>query len=704
MAVADYNTYSAYSVTGLTCTDSHSNTYTAGKSVPQSTYTCSAALAIFTHYYATAPGSTTVTVTLAAGESDTNGCCIDICPIVLDGCASSQSGAATAAFGSASFGTTESLSITTTTAGSWVLVVAATNSHSGLTLTPTSLTTTITDGYDAVSGVDGFYAFGRATSATGTPGATSLGWTSSASGQELVIALEILPTTTAAIALADAGAAADQISAQITSIPVRLITAPPRPSGPPPPPIRAQILTVPQGNAAPADVAAAAETMTAGTVTVPLADQGGAADSISAGIYPADQAAAAEALAITAVSTALADQGGAAEQGTALVQLSTFDAGAAKDASQTTGLTQPDYGAAADTLTAAVTVHVTDKAAAADTLGFEPAIGASGGATRPQAMPGTSQVAVAPPGSSRWVYLGSIGTVTALKYSYTCPGGADSMTCTVMVPASYRNQAFSPGWQVKIVRGGHEIWHGKLDEPQPSAQGWNLAAIGNGMRGADFLAIYTDTWPAGQPDESINNAIGRGLPWVNPGVGTPAGAWLGQGVDSGASNITALLTLLTTRGALTWYVNSQPGGVIGDDLSVFPLPTVANRLLISTTPVPRTLGGDINTIYIRYQITADNTSASTSAAAPATYGTTSVQNAQSVAMHGVIETFIDISDVGVQTAAQAQAMGNAVLQIYVRASFAGPFVGHYGDLMNLGGTPVDPGDGSGLDRVPTHPD
>ena len=76
---------------------------------------------------------------------------------------------------------------------------------------------------------------------------------------------------------------------------------------------------------------------------------------------------------------------------------------------------------------------------------------------------------------------------------------------------------------------------------------------------------------------------------------------------------------------------------------------------------------------------------------PAVYATTSVQNAQSVAAHGVIETYIDLSDVGVQTAAAAQAVGNAVLDIYQRASFAGPFTVPYGQLLNTGGAPIDPG-------------
>jgi hypothetical protein len=305
----------------------------------------------------------------------------------------------------------------------------------------------------------------------------------------------------------------------------------------------------------------------------------------------------------------------------------------------------------------------------------------------PQALPGSSQVAVAPPGSSNWQYLGTLGAVTALTYGFVCPGGCDQMTCTVMVPAAYRTQLFNPGWKVRITRGGHQVWDGKMDEPVPTAAGWNLTAIGTGNLGTDYLAIYPGTWPAGEPDVSVNAAITRGLPWVNPGIGSPSGIWLGQEVDSGAQTITALLTLITTMGGLTWYVNSQPGGFPGDDLSVFPLPTAVNRVLVCTTPVPRTLGGDINTIFLRYQVTADNSTTG----ATATYAVTSVQDAASVAAHGVMETYLDLSSAGVMPASAAQAVGNGVLAAYVRASFAGPFTASYGQLLTTGGQPIDPG-------------
>lgn len=289
--------------------------------------------------------------------------------------------------------------------------------------------------------------------------------------------------------------------------------------------------------------------------------------------------------------------------------------------------------------------------------------------------------------SPKWRYMGSLGQMTALDYSFTCPGGCYAASWTLMVPSGYRNQMFNPGNQVRITRGGHRVWAGKLDEPVSTPSGWNFTATGDGARGADYVAYYTDTWPTSQPDESVNNAISRGMPWVNSGIGTPAGAWLGQEVDPAAQFISDLLNLVCTRGGLTWYVNSQPGGALGSSLTVFPLPTTVNRLIVSTQPVARTLGGYINTLFIRYESAADN---STTGAA-ATFATTTVQNTQSSSIHGVIEDYIDLSSAGVMTLAAAQAVGNYVLQIYQAASFAGPFTVQYGQLLTPGGQPIDPG-------------
>jgi hypothetical protein len=316
-----------------------------------------------------------------------------------------------------------------------------------------------------------------------------------------------------------------------------------------------------------------------------------------------------------------------------------------------------------------------------------------GGASTPQALPGSSQVAVAPQGSGNWQWLGTLGQVTALTYSYNYPGGCDQMTCKLMVPAAYRTQLFNPGWQVKVTRGGHQVWYGKLDEPQATASGWTLTAVGAGSLAANFVAYYSvdDTWPQDEPDEIINRAITRGLPWSNPGLNSSpyfSQFWFGQATDPGAQTVNAFLALICTRGGLAWYVNSQPGGSYGgNSLGVAPLPTVPSRLLVCTTPVSRTLGGYINSIFIRYMSVADNSTTGTAAS----YDVVLAQDTASVAAHGSLETYIDLSDVGVLSSAAAQAVGNYVLAIYQAASFAGPFTASYGQLLTMGGQPIDPG-------------
>jgi hypothetical protein len=300
-------------------------------------------------------------------------------------------------------------------------------------------------------------------------------------------------------------------------------------------------------------------------------------------------------------------------------------------------------------------------------------------------IPDASQIITFRPDLSDRRLLGHAGHVTGLVYSFTLPGGPDQLQATLECPVTQRTPAIDPGRIVQVIRGGAVVWTGKMNEPVPAPGGWGISAEGSGDFASDMLAVYTSTWPTSQPDQSINNAITRGLNWVNPGVGTPATAWYGQEVDSGAQAISDLLNLICTRGGLTWQVNPQPGGQ--NILSVYPLPAMVNRLLVCTTPVARTLSGNYNTIFVRYQVSADN---ATSGAA-AVYATTSVTNTVDVAAHEPMEAYIDLSNAGTMTGAAARAVGNYCLQVYQRATFAGPFTAAPGQLLTTGGQPVDLG-------------
>lgn len=316
---------------------------------------------------------------------------------------------------------------------------------------------------------------------------------------------------------------------------------------------------------------------------------------------------------------------------------------------------------------------------------------------------GNQAISIPRPKSARW--LGAIGHVNGLNRTYTCPGGPNTMTLQLLLPPDYRTDAIDPGRVVQIWRGASCVWEGKLDEPQAAPEGWTVTAHGAGQYGTDFAAVYT-TWNA---DDPINQAITRGMRWVNnPGIGTPAGIYLAQQQDSGSETVTAHLTLLVTGGGLIWQVTRGNASSLPASpwtLTVFPFTSDANgnplvpaqRILVSSSPVARTIAADINTMVLRYQATNDIPATGTKQPVPATFATTTVANALSVARHGPMEYFLDLSSAGVMTAAAAQAIGTNILNRYVRASFAGPFTAGPGQVFNAAGGPVDLGcDEAGL--------
>lgn len=335
-------------------------------------------------------------------------------------------------------------------------------------------------------------------------------------------------------------------------------------------------------------------------------------------------------------------------------------------------------------------------------------------------------------------YLGQIGHVSEINYTYTIPGGPNQLTCQLQVEPNYRTDALNPGRIVTAHRGGSCIWEGQLTEPVPAATGWTLTANGCGTYGANFGAWYsanlgpTKNSNGWTPDAPVDLAIARGLRWNNRGIGNPSGIYTGPLQNPGSLTITDFMNLLSTGGSLLWEL-TQPAGASswppapwevtfyqiptdqnGDPLVAGPstqtqvnllaggkwkrvdLLTSSGRrppdlMLINTSPVARTVVADYNTIILYYQTTPDKTATSTTTAAAATYATTFVDSPASVAAHGRMEYYLDISNAGAMSAAAAQAIGVNVLTKYIRANFAGSFAVVPGQLINPGGFPVDLG-------------
>lgn len=200
--VATVGYLSASSAPTVTCADSNAVAYTAGPAIFDTQY---AGAYVFSHFYSSAPGPITITVTrtVALGQA-----MLDLTPYVLTGANSVQTGAATLTFSTTTPGTVFNRSFTPTTPGSWCIVGASIgNSQSGA---PTAVNVT-TDHYfsentDVVAVAAGHFV-------TGTPSATNLGWTWASTSDYAWAALEILPLTGSATpALPDVAAAREAVT------------------------------------------------------------------------------------------------------------------------------------------------------------------------------------------------------------------------------------------------------------------------------------------------------------------------------------------------------------------------------------------------------------------------------------------------------------------------------------------------------------
>jgi hypothetical protein len=167
----------------VTCQDTNSNSYASKVSRQDSTV--ATVDAVFAFFYSSAPGAIQVKITC----SNTGTASALIAPRVLVGAAVSQTGAATATAQATSTNVTGS--ITTTTAGSVVYLVAGTGGGASHNFAPTSGTSTIllwtNPNVGDTSGV------AVSASQTGAPGAVTFGFTTSSAASFGWAAVEVLP-------------------------------------------------------------------------------------------------------------------------------------------------------------------------------------------------------------------------------------------------------------------------------------------------------------------------------------------------------------------------------------------------------------------------------------------------------------------------------------------------------------------------------
>ena len=301
--------------------------------------------------------------------------------------------------------------------------------------------------------------------------------------------------------------------------------------------------------------------------------------------------------------------------------------------------------------------------------------------------PGLTTVVSLTPSATDPRPLGQYGRLSAPTYSFTVPGGCEALSTVFWKPPRYRTSALDVGRMIRGYRGGSIVWEGYLDSPAPEDNDWKLTAHGAGGEAVQWRAINGGAWNTGMPDRVVNDAIARGLRWVNPGIGAPAGMWTGQQADEPSLSIADVLNLVTTKGGLTWVVRTLPRGNI---LSVVPVAAGDNRILVVDTPLARSATAGPTTLYVRYQTAWDNTAGSVNT--PAAYSWLSVTPSSRRELNqGRAEDWVNIGSAGVRSSGEATTVGNNAMAQFQASAFTTAIPFRYGTLLTLGGQPVDPG-------------
>lgn len=249
--------------------------------------------------------------------------------------------------------------------------------------------------------------------------------------------------------------------------------------------------------------------------------------------------------------------------------------------------------------------------------------------------------------------------------SWVWPGGSDQLTFTLGTQPPHR---FTGGETVQVFYGPVCIWAGTLAEPDPSTD--QMAAVGAWQEAA-VAALDGAGNSTKIPDIAIDAATGRGaLDWTRPA--SLSATAVDIDTSQGPVTVGALLDAWATAANQRWGVDPYR--------RVYAKPDDTTPSW-QTWPIDGGLGYDLtnyaSTLIGRYY---NGTS----------YATAIVTDPIAEAAHGYKEAPpIDLTGRGTLTSAKATTLLTNLLALGMATPSWTQSVGFsYGELLNLGGTPV----------------
>lgn len=159
----------------------------------------------------------------------------------------------------------------------------------------------------------------------------------------------------------------------------------------------------------------------------------------------------------------------------------------------------------------------------------------------------------------RW--LTTIAPWGDLEFSHNADGGCEAASWRIPVPRDYQHPALVRGKRVEVRFGANNVWQGRLSEPEQDDEGWTFHADGlrdaggSGVR-RGFLALNGLGESTTYPDDAIDQAIARGLPWTRP-VSLSAVPFIDAGSADDLMTVTDLLDRWSTSVSKRWGVDAD---------------------------------------------------------------------------------------------------------------------------------------------------
>lgn len=266
------------------------------------------------------------------------------------------------------------------------------------------------------------------------------------------------------------------------------------------------------------------------------------------------------------------------------------------------------------------------------------------------------------------VYLDTLGIVSSLSFDTSFPGGdlAAQWQIAALNPRM-THRALAPGRRIGIPIGTTTAWLGKLQQPQ-RGDVWNCTAVGRIDDAKRYMSFAPTTGNALALNETVDNAITRGLGWTRPATLST----ISNATDTGTITLDDALGQVSDALNQYWQLSRSLA------LTMSALPSTLTYLLVaSDTAGGRTLEDYVTDVYVTY-LDWDS------------YAPTTILRSATSRPFGRVETTLDITNLNEIPLAQAQAAGDAYLaKNGARLRFLGAFTVTRGQLLNPGGVAVD---------------